>query len=254
MTARPFFKTVYRGLPGQQDDGDHWLGGPACHRGAICPNCKIPLLLLWDISPRDPRFPRGQFGPLERLPLYFCWGCLADIAYQVPDPGRLKIVSSTAEEGKKSFPYDPFPEHFERLPLAFATGMPGKVKAVIASWNMKRDPLGEGLSDEDKHVLARYFGHDVSWPIDLFHHQFGGVPLQRLWGEEIPPCPNGCRGLLGKRRAMRFLAGIVNDPGRGLPFAEPASKSMPESWNCYVTVQFHICGHCWTTHASHRYG
>src|SRR5262245_52673831 len=118
MGVRPFLKTRFRVVPGRQDLGDHWLGGEPPQRGANCPVCKIPLLLLWDINCRDQRFPRGKFGPFERLPLYFCWGCVSDLAYQVLPHGRLKLFRTEIMREGTSFPYDPYPPHFERRPLA----------------------------------------------------------------------------------------------------------------------------------------
>src|SRR5262245_3431609 len=92
MSIRPFLKTRYRVVLGKSDGNDHWLGGKPSHSGATCPNCDIPLLLFWDINCRDSRFPKGKFGSIERLPLFYCWGCVGDLAYQVTSSDRIKIL------------------------------------------------------------------------------------------------------------------------------------------------------------------
>ena len=93
MGIRAFLNTRYRAILGRKDDGDHWLGGAVDLQGANCPNCKIPLVLHWDINCRDPRFRRNKFGPLDRLPLLFCWSCVDDIGYRITDRGRIKILT-----------------------------------------------------------------------------------------------------------------------------------------------------------------
>jgi len=50
MSVRSFLKNGFRIRPGHRDEGDHWIGGEPPHREAICPVCRIPLLLLWDIN------------------------------------------------------------------------------------------------------------------------------------------------------------------------------------------------------------
>lgn len=254
---RPFLKTRFRAIPGDADEGGHWLGGEAVHNGAICPNCKIPLLLLWDINAKDPRFPHGKFGALERVPLYYCWGCGADLAYRVVAPNRIKIVSTDRVEGL-TFQYEPYPSHFERRPLALSDEVPDALREAITSWDMEKDPFARSLPKKQRKTLADFFGHEIVFTFDLFHHQFGGVPLNRLWEENVY-CPNkecgpGLANRLMRRsgRKMSFLAGILNDPQRGLPMIERVGETTESSANVYVSVQFHICGKCWTLHACNR--
>jgi hypothetical protein len=257
--ARPFLKTRFRAVPGRQDEGDHWIGGQPRERGATCPVCKIPLLLLWDINCRDRRFPRGKFGPLERLPLYFCWGCVSDLAYQVLPQRRIKLLGTDEMREGPQFPYGPYPSHFERCPLALSTDVPVEVRTALAEWGPENDRMGRRLTRRRKGILREYFGHPVTASMCLFHSQFGGVPTQRWWAEESAPCPNKqCpnnrpatpRG--NRHRSMSFLAGVLNDPLGGLPMVERADQVTERWWNFFVSVQFQICGKCRTVRSCNR--
>jgi hypothetical protein len=259
MRIRPFLKTRFRAVPGRRDEGDHWLGGEPRHRGAVCPGCKIPLLLLWDINCRDPRFPRRKFGPLDRLPLYFCWGCVSDLAYRVTPQGRLKIFRTGLLRRGPIFQYQPYPAAFERRPLALVTGVPDKVRAALLAWDRDEDFFGRHLSSRARNTLAGYFGHPISTAMSVFHSQFGGAPTQRWWREEVTPCPNReCpRRRLDRPRgpkgsSMSFLAGVLNDPLGGLPMVEPPGDVTEHWWNFFVSVQFQVCGKCWTVRACNR--
>lgn len=257
MPARAFLKTRYRAIPGKADEGGHFQGGAPQHRGALCPSCSIPFLLLWDINARDPRFPRRKFGAIERVPLYFCWGCVSDLAYRIIDSSKIVTISAQKHAGP-TFQYEPYPSTFPRQPLALTSAVPAEVRRILSRWD-KDDSFGEGLSEAATTALASFFGHPAQWQLDLFHHQFGGPPLQRSWCEETFECPNPeCRPSLlgrlagGKRRKMSFLAGVVNDPLHGLPMVEPAAEVTERQWNFYVSVQFHICAACWTILACNR--
>jgi hypothetical protein len=133
MEPRPLLKTRFRVYAAKRSGGDHWSGGPAYHRGATCPVCRIPLLLLWDINCNDPRFPPRTFGPLERLPLYFCWGCVNDVCYQVVDGKRIRIhpVPRTFRNPGPYFPYKPYPKSFERRPLALDDAVPEEIRRLV---------------------------------------------------------------------------------------------------------------------------
>ncbi len=254
--ARPFVTTRFRVIPGAHDGGDHWLGGVPQHRGAICPVCKIPLLLLWDINCKDPRFRRGQFGSRERLPLYYCWGCVSDLSYQLIGRDRVRVFRVANGEGPH-FQYEPYPSHFERRPLALVSArMPEEVLAILRKWDRVEDPLARKMGERKRALLGEYFGHPVTSGQCLFFHQFGGVPSKHWWGTERTLCPNKkCpQGVLGgrTRRAMKFLAGVLNDPWNGLPMIESRGKDAERWYNFFVTVEFQICGKCWTLYARNR--
>jgi hypothetical protein len=88
----------------------------------------------------------------------------------------------------------------------------------------------------------------------MFHSQFGGDPSQPWWNKFTTDCPNpACPKLLtGRARRLRFVAGVLNDPLGGLPMVEPPKDVTSQWWNFFVSVQFQICGKCWTIHACNR--
>ena len=134
------------------------------------------------------RFPQDAFGPLARLPLYFCWGCVSDLAYRLyPQP---LVFPPEFDRPARSFQYTPYPKHFERRPLALEIGIPKEVRAILKKWNPRKDFFGKKLKANDRNVLADFFGHPVNVGMCLFHSQFGGEPTSRSWGEEPPRCPN----------------------------------------------------------------
>ncbi len=262
MEPRALLRKRFRAKLADPSAHDHWSGGKPHHRGANCPACKIPLLLLWDINCRDPRFPRRKFGWLQRLPLYYCWGCVNDISYRVTDDSTIQIHPGKRSKGP-SFQYEPYPEFFERRSLALLEGVPNSIRRLIRKMNSRWDAT-EGdagvpvpARDEQKE-LTEFFGHPVPLPMCVFHHQFGGKPIQQQWANEVFQCPNSaCTGsitdrLRGRRRAMKFLAGILNDPWAGLPMVEPANDETKKQWNYFVSVQFHICDCCWTVLGCNR--
>jgi hypothetical protein len=264
MEPRPYLKTRYRVKLAKHSDADHRAGGRPYHRGARCPACKIPLLLLWDINCRDSRFPRRKFGPLERLPLYYCWGCVNDLSYQVVDHDRIRIHPSK-RCGGPSFPYEPYPEHFERRGLLLFEGVPDEILRIyqdlVARWDLDDDDDNAAVpqpTPKEQKELTRFFGHRVVLPMCFFHHQLGGKPLQRHWAEEVFQCPNpACAETASDRvhprkRRMKFLAGVLNDPWAGLPMVEPANAETRKSWSYDVSVQYHICHSCWTVLGCNR--
>jgi hypothetical protein len=259
MESPPFLKTRYRAIAGQQDEGDHWLGGAPTDRSATCPVCKIPLLLLWDINCRDRRFPCGKFGPLTRLPLYFCWGCVSDLSYRVNDDGGIAFVRVESEREGPSFPYKPYPAFFERRPLALNDAVPEKVRSVLSAWAQTQDHFGDAIPSDDKEVLSEFFGHPIGTALTLLHSQFGGIPTKHSSEVKSSQCPNEQCGsqtfriLVGRRgRAMSFLAEILNDPLGGLPMVEPPHAVSNKWWNFLVSVRFEVCGKCWTIRACNR--
>lgn len=263
MEPRAFLKTQYRVKLGKKPDADHWSGGAPPHQGARCPTCKIPLLLLWDINCRDTRFPRRKFGPLDRLALYFCWGCVNDISYQIEDARRIRIHPVERFRGGSSFPFKPYPESFERRGLLLFEGVPDGIRRICRTlndyWFSGDDDLpSPKLTPQEQKALVDFFGHPVTHPMGFFHHQLGGKPIVKQWAGEVFICPNpACKGTLidrarGRKRAMRFLAGVLNDPWAGLPMVEPANDETRAKWNYFVSVQYHICDCCWTVLGCNR--
>ena len=262
MEPRPLIRRRFRVKVTDRPTNDHWSGGKPYHRGAKCPACKIPLLLLWDINCKDPIFPRRKFGSLKRLPLYFCWGCVNDLSYQVIDDSAIRIHPGKRSEGP-SFQYEPYPQDFERNGLLLIEGVPKQIRNLVRKLVARWDTLDGSdavpvPSDKEQKELTEVFGHSVILPMCLFHHQFGGKPIQQHWADEVFKCPNSdCTGKIadrirGRKRSMKFLAGILNDPWGGLPMVEPANEETKERFNFYVSVQFHVCDCCWTIMACNR--
>jgi hypothetical protein len=254
MEPRAFLRKRFRAKLVKRSDTDHWAGGKPYHQGANCPACKIPLLLLWDINCKDPRFPR----------LYYCWGCVNDLSYQVFDDGKIHIHLGKRSKGP-SFPYDPYPEFLERRGLNLLDGsVPDEIRRAVlemyASWDTAAGDAAVPVpKPKDRKMLNDFFGHPADVPMSLFYHQFGGRPLQQLWANEKFRCPNPtCVGspadrLRGTKRAMKFLAGILYDPWGGLPMGQPANAETKKHWDFFISVQFHICDCCWTIHGCNRY-
>jgi hypothetical protein len=252
MAIRPFFKARFRVRPEREAVGKHWSGGPAYHKGAECPVCEKPLMLLWDLSADDIESRTGdaRFAATKRLPLYFCWGCVGDLYYRVISEKEIHVVEN--RDGRKGggAEYEDYPEFFPRRAIELVEGVPQEVKAVISKWRPEKDSFGRRLSAADKAVLGGFFGHPVAWSLELFFHQLGGEPLAKLWNEPLF-CPNaGCssglvnRLLRKKGRPMKFLAGVLNDPPAGLPMIEPLTEETTKHWNHFVSVQFHVCDKC----------
>src|SRR5687768_10740000 len=101
----------------KRSQNDHWQGGPAYHEGAVCPVCDRPLLLLWDFNCSDQRFRiqgRQRFKHLERLPLYYCWPCCAEMDYRVINQKRVVVLANKGTVQGKDFPYKKYPFQFQR--------------------------------------------------------------------------------------------------------------------------------------------
>ncbi|MFL5340310.1 MAG: hypothetical protein ACJ8F7_09170 [Gemmataceae bacterium] len=283
MSTRAFLRTRYRVVIGKPDAGDHWQGGKPTHAGAICPSCHIPLLVLWDINCGDPRFPRRKFASIERLPLYFCWGCVGDLAYRVISPERIEQLQARHRSIQDqhlskapNFLYKRYPRSFERRPIALVPGVPAAVRRILANWNQKLDNMWisgqetvadpmKTVSARDKRRLVAFFGHPVNF-MGMFHHQFGGRTNGEFtyysaaggFGEDeycpneaCPRCPAG-KSDFDARQTMGFLAGVLNDPWGGLPMIEPADENTKQNWTFNMSVGFRICSACLTIHACNR--
>jgi hypothetical protein len=247
-------------------DGDHWQGGPAYHRGADCPVCKRPLLLLWDINCADPRFqdePKPIFSKLQRLPLYYCWKCVATLSYQVSSSDSIRIVSHAGDYQGDEFPYPNYPTAFPRFPLELTNDKPENLAAIIRRWEREMeandDFIGECLQGDERDQLQAWYGHPVTlFGADFVHHQLGGVAARLAQGLQGWECGNDeCRQasgilgrLMGRRSRVKFLAVILNDPPRGLPMVEELDEKTRENWNSTNQVVFQICEGCLTVHAS----
>lgn len=232
---------------------DHWQGGPARHEGAYCVRCKRPLLLIWDINCRDPRFEVENgwiFKELVRLPLYYCWTCSSEISYKVIDETRIRVIQNIGHELSADFPYPNYPLQYQRQPIELSrpSEMPDEIQQLFA------DDFGNPLPDETKAALSYWLGHEVkdsSW--DLWWQQFGGEPWL-VQGEESIVCPNQQCPAAHDRISMKILASVSNYPPSGLPMIETLddAERCGGVFNRWAQVVFHVCDKCFTVHACNR--
>ena len=213
-------------------------------------------MLHWDINAKDDRFPKIRFRTLERIPLYYCWSCVNDLAYQVTSQSTIRIVSRKFKADKPNFQYEPYPSVFKRTPLALDSVVPRYHSNDLQDVGFGKRPFLRKPTPKRCALLESFFQHPFSIPA------FGQISFtirwcairQRWWNEESTRCPHKkCPGRtkIGGRK-MSFLAGIANDPLRGLPMVEPALKNDATYWNYMVSVKFEICGDCLTIHGSNR--
>ncbi len=250
--------TKYHLLPGfrvrvvKRSTQDHWQGGPAYHAGAACPICRRPLLLLWDVNCADPRFRldgRLVFKHLERLPLYYCWKCAAEMDYRVLSPDRIQVLQNLGKPQGEDFPYRRFPQTFERRPIELdrLTDMPKEARALLNTDWFDRLPT------KAKRPLEKWIGRPLKYGFDIWWHQFGGIPWL-VQGPERIFCPNRDCSWARRRWAMKVLAVIRNDPPAGLPMCETMKEVEKRGghFNDMVQVVFHICKCCLTIHVGNR--
>jgi hypothetical protein len=231
---------------------DHWQGGKARHAEAVCTTCDRPLLLLWDLNGKDPRFRvdgSQVFKWLDRLPLYYCWTCCAEMDYCVTAPNRIVILKNEGTYQGRDFPYKRFPLEFRRQPLQLdqLADMPQSLKKLIPyHW-------GEPVPTKVRKYFANWLGHRVKDGFDIWWHQLGGLPWLVQGPEEIL-CPNPrCPGSRHRWR-MKILAVIRNDPPSGLPMIETMRqvKRVHGDFDHWNEVVFHICKKCLTIHVGSR--
>src|SRR5262249_22048702 len=160
--------------------------------------------------------------PLNRLPLYHCLRCAAELSYAL-DGKQVRIINTRYGNPDNGPPYDGFPASFPRRPIRLDSTVPTALPKVIRKWNPDADLRGDRLSKTERQLLEDYFGHAIFIPRYMYHHQLGGESLCENWDETAFACPNkDCPGglwenVMKRSRPMRFLAGILNDPPAGLP-------------------------------------
>jgi hypothetical protein len=221
----------------------HWQGGEPQHRTAICSSCGKDLHLLWDINCRDPRFRRESpqvFGPLRRLPLYYCLRCPQPTVYRCVGKSRLQMLESGSADSSET-PFSGFPDVFPRTPITFKAIPPDIENLILISRT-----LGHGwLRSQHKKALQGYLA--ASSGSLLRRSQLGGLPVvQQLYPELVCPydhCPTHCWGHPVMRTAswfsMKLLATIESDAG----FKMETDGAQ---------IIFHICWACHTIHGDHQ--
>jgi hypothetical protein len=231
---------------------DHWQGGSALEGGAVCPVCDRPLLLLWDLNCLDPRFHirgRPRFKDLERLPLYYCWPCCAEMDYRVVERNRVEVLRNQGTAQGKDFPYKNYPLQFDRQPIELdrLDEMPRRAQEVVNT------AMGDPVPALGKRELAKWLGRPVRYGFDIWWHQLGGLP-SLVQGPEQIVCPNKTCSWSRRGWAMKILAVIINDPPSGLPMVETMQEVNKNKgrFNKYVQVVFHVCRGCLTLHVGNR--
>jgi len=236
----------------------HHFGGEPYHDGAICPVCKIPLLLVADFDCASLRVIEKTklFSELARLPLYYCWKCCAEkLSYQVGN-GSIKIFKNEGKPQGNDFPYVGFPDKFpERpaklVPIPYETAkLLAVAQEVDEYWLHELDK--KEIQDGLQNLRHSWFSKNC-----INRHQVGGL-LNLVQGHEYIVCPNPdcehhqmAKQFRGTR--MMELAVIHNDPHSGLPMCERLEElSKPTDFNEFVQVVYWICEECLTIVASNR--
>ncbi|MFO0865994.1 MAG: hypothetical protein U0744_15315 [Gemmataceae bacterium] len=250
MRAKPFFKTRFRIKPGKGQN--HWIGGTWEGKGAICPVCREPLLLVMSFDCASPELKKASQGKLEslsRLPLLTCMRCMSELSYQVDESGVVTILFTRYANGHDNRSYQPYPEEFDRKAVVLDDEIPSEVSRALKRW-LRVDPIEEEMSAEDRETLESFFGHGLFIHRCLTHHQLGGRPLAEAWEDNGLQCRNPkCSGgffdrLMKRPRPMRFLAGVLNDPPGGLPLVEPLNEETTKDWLYGVSHYWQICDKC----------
>jgi len=252
--GRYYTKQGYALLATDEASEGHWFGGEPYHLGAECPVCKIPLILLADLNcePFRSREQAKLFHELERLPLYYCWRCSANnLSYQMPAPGRVRILRNEGRPQGNDFPYPGFPGQFPRRPVKVVPIPYDTAKLLALSQEV--DP--EWLSPEDRDLLAsrmRALRHEHFSKNDINRHQIGGL-LNLIQGHESVACPNPGCGAHKSCAQVYELAVIHDDPASGLPMVEAMEEFRETgSFNEWVQVIYWVCDECLTIAASNR--
>ena len=240
-----YLRQGYRATLAKDNSQDHWRGGPPQHEDAICPICRKPLLLFWDINCRDSRFRAESpdiFGELDRLPLYYCCRRPEPTVYQVLPNSRIRMIKPELCGWEES-PFHDFPDEFDRKPIRLEI-IPREVENLLIIVNeFALDWLNEAELDR----LSEYLQENFIARCSINLSQFGGVPLMTQGHREIE-CPNadclthqmGHPILRNKQHyQMKEIAVIDDDSGFEM------------ETGC-AQIAFHICWKCHTVHAEYR--
>lgn len=197
----------YRLRYGREAKGPHEFCGSHGIAGAMCPNCRKPLLRLVQLSALDPVL--AQLG--GEMPLLTCWTChlvQAPYSYRV-GTNEVKLIEYRRGGAVSDFPYEAYPLAF---PLAPAHLEPLEGELIEATVRVNGGRPTNGDLDRD-------------W--DRPRHQVGGLPIVQSQGGQNPSCPE-----CGK--AMPFLASIADDT------LDPRGFT----GNSFVQLFFFVCTSC----------
>jgi len=241
-----------------ESPSSHQFGGEPYHDGAICPVCKIPLLLLADFDCVSFRVMEKKklFSELNRLPFYYCWKCCAEkLSYQISN-NSIKIFKNDGKPQGDDFPYVGFPDKFPKCPaklisVPYETAKLLAVAQEIDSYWLKESDL-TAIQNGLQNLRHSWFSKS-----SITRHQIGGL-LNLAQGHDFLTCPNPiCKRHIDAKRfrggRMMELATIHNDPHSGLPMCERLEDlSEPTDFNEFVQVVYWICEECLTITTSNR--
>ncbi len=233
----------------------HWFGGEPYHAGALCPVCRIPLLLLADLDCTKIRLREDArlFHSMNRVPLYYCWRCCAEhLTYLIVDETRIKVLRNEGKSQGEDFPYENYPSSFPRRPVTLVPIEYELAKLLAAYQEVDED----WLSEEDRRLIMSKMAslrHPGFSSGDVNRHQLGGL-LRSIQGHEGVVCPNtSCKAHRsaedGFATRMKELALLCNDPRSGLPMVD---ASEGPHWNEWVQVVFWVCEECLAIAVSNR--
>jgi hypothetical protein len=199
----------------------HQFCGKHDIRGAQCPNCHKPLLLILGVNAHDPRV--GLDSSWNCLPLVYCWTCERDedvFSYQLLDDHEIEIISDFAGEPLEEFPYTDYPESFEEVSVIL-TELALEDQLAIQALNRGTDDLP--------------FFRLRPWLCDPVH-QIGGEPLLMQGIHDFAPrCP-ACSN------QMPHFASIGNSNMSPKGFVGSAG----------VQILFNVCRRCAIVSAVNR--
>jgi len=241
--SRYYLRHGYHLDPKANSRRDHWQGGQAKHKNAVCPSCREPLRLMWDIDCNDSRFRKESplvFGKLDRLPLYYCLHCPYPTIYRCGRSRRLQTIAADWA-GSDESPFTDIPDAFPRKRIVFKE-IPPEIENLLLVCQFLDE---EWLRASHRRQLAEYLGARSTRSIhfDIRRSQLGGLPALQQGNPEFTcpydNCPTHTWGhpILRNRRLyqMKLLATIDNDAGFEMK-TEAAQ------------IVFHICWACQTIH------
>ncbi len=191
----------------------HRFCGAHNTEGAICPNCRKPLLRFFVFDKADARL-RLSGLPFRMLPLFFCWTCplaQSNFYYQLTGENAIRILQYGAGETESDFPYQDYPVSF---PL-------GHVALTPISPDIQQAIHDHNANEE----LVVEFGHsEVKEP----QHQFGGEPLL------VQKNPDATMRCFVCKTPMPFLASV----------GDRCLDERGFTGNPYVQALYYYCAKC----------
>ncbi len=196
----------------------HSFCGPQSTPGAVCPNCRKPLLRFLRLDRRDARL--GICSTSSGfLPFFFCWRCNVaqeKFYYRVGDES-VELLKWGKKGVERDFPYPDY--------LIFFPHTPVDLKALLPIEQHTLELLNRGIEPP----------RDLAY-LEEPSHQVGGEPYLLQQNLETTIECVGCGA------AMPFLGCIADDAfGKGKFTGNP-----------YVQVVFHFCPRCEVICAYHN--